>query len=161
MVVVVVAAAVLVFAVEGGPVEAGGHGLGLVPIAQDDGLGAQLRSPGTADHVVEVEGAFGSGKGHLAVLGLREGEAQVLQEVLVEEARCPIAVEGLGAELVHGSRGAHAAEGHVTHLRGVDPTLLRDRDGLGHAEHRAGEAHLVAELGSLAGAGLAEAVDAR
>ena len=142
--------------VKAAPVEASRRGIGLLGVQQANGLGTEALTADLAEHVVEREGRLGTGQRDLEVLGLLDGKAQVLAEVLDEEARLVVARERLGAKARERAGAAHAGAHHVEHARGVKAALLREGEGVCHAHHAAGERHLVAELGRLALAGAVE-----
>ena len=68
------------------PVQTGGDGVGLLLIEDRDGLGAQLGTTDGIEHVVERKGHVGAGQRKLAVVGIGERQAQVLDEVLDHKA---------------------------------------------------------------------------
>ena len=158
--VVVAAVALVVVAllalVEQRPVEAGGGTGRLVVVEQGDRLGAHARTADLAEHVKEGEGGLRAGERDLEVLGRRDGEADVLAQVLDEEARLEVARDRPGRKGARGARPARAVGEDLEHAVHVDAGLLGEGDGVGVAHHARREAHLVAELRRLAAARLVE-----
>ena len=141
------------------PVKTGGDGVGLLLVEHRDGLGAQLGATDGIEHVVERKGHVGAGQRKLAVVGIGERQAQVLDEVLDHKAGLVIAVERLGRQTLHGAGLAGTAQNHLTGLLQIEAAQLGKRQRIGHADHAGAQRHLVGELGSLALAGAVEAAD--
>ena len=151
--VVAAAAAAVLIAVEQRPVEAGRRGIGLLGVQQRERLGAHARAADLAERVEEREGGLGARERQLGVLGGAQRERDVLAQVLGHEAGLVVAVEGLRREARGGAGAAGAARHELEDLVGVDVALLGEGERVGVAHHAGGEAHLVAELRGLAGAG--------
>ena len=141
------------------PVQTGGDGVGLLLIEDRDGLGAQLGTTDGVEHVVERKGHVGAGQRKLAIVGIGERQAQVLDEVLDHKAGLVVAVERLGRQALHSAGLAGAAQDHLTGLLQIEAAQLGKRHGVCHANHAGAQRHLVGELGSLALAGAVEAAD--
>ena len=141
------------------PVQTGGNGVGLLLIEDIDGLGTQLGTTDGVEHVIERKGHVGAGQRKLAVVGIGERQAQVLDEVLHHKTGLVVAVERLGRQALHGTGLAGAAQDHLTGLLHIKAAQLGKRQRIGHADHAGAQRHLVGELGSLALAGAIEAAD--
>ena len=141
------------------PIQTRGGGFGLLLVQQGDGLGAHAAAADGVEHVVQGERGIGAGQGELLLLGDRERQAQVLEEVLNQEAGLVVAVDRLRGELLHGTGAARAGADHLAHLLDVEIVLLGKGEGVGHTYHGARQGDLVGELRGLALAGTAEAAD--
>ena len=141
------------------PVQTGGDGVGLLLIEDRDGLGAQLGTTDGVEHVVERKGHVGAGQRKLAIVGIGERQAQVLDEVLDHKAGLVVAVERLGRQALHGAGLAGTTQDHLAGLLQVKAAQLGKCHGVCHADHAGAQRHLVGELGSLALAGAVEAAD--
>ena len=141
------------------PVQTGGDGVGLLLVEHRDGLGAQLGATDGIEHVVERKGHVGAGQCELAVVGVSERQAQILNEVLDHKAGLVVAVERLGRQALHGAGLAGAAQDHLAGLLQIQAVELGKCHGIGHADHAGAQRHLVGELGRLALAGAIEAAD--
>ena len=147
------AAAAVGVGVQKRPVEPGRRGIALLGVQQRECLGAHARAADLAKRVEQGEGGLGAGQRELGLLGGAQRERDVLAQVLGHEAGLVIAVEGLGRKACGGAGAARTARHEVEDLVGVEVALLGERERVGIADHAGGEAHLVAELGGLAGAG--------
>ena len=141
------------------PVKTGGDGVGLLLVEHRDGLGAQLGATDGIEHVVEGKGHIGAGQRELAVVGVGERQAQVLNEVLDHKAGLEVAVERLGRQALHGAGLAGATQDHLAGLLQIETAQLGKCHGIGHADHAGAQRYLVGELGSLALASAIEAAD--
>ena len=141
------------------PVQTGGDGVGLLLVEDRDGLGAQLGATNGVEHVIERKGDVGAGQRELAIVGVSERQAQVLNEVLDHKTGLVVAVERLGRQALHGAGLAGTAQDHLAGLLQVKTAQLGKCHGVCHADHAGAQRHLVGEFGSLALAGAIEAAD--
>src|SRR5262249_18354996 len=108
---------------------------------------------------VELLGEGEAGERELHALGLGEGDAEVLDEVVDLEAGLDVALEQARGEVAQAPRARGALADRVEDERGVEAAALRVEERLADRDHARGDRDLVDHLRVLAAARAAEEDD--